>query len=135
MFVNHQLLNTNSNLPPPIDENLEPEDAFGLDKLQHYRFFVYGQFKFLSDGSEFKATPDAINTVALGFPTMLNQLLSPCENGSFTRRSKGSKKPSSRFSFEGARRVPSGGSPSGRLQKNPVSGSNRPSSKQSIDPP
>ena len=44
---------------------IEPEDAFGLDKLQHYRFFVYGQFKFLTEGNEFAATLEAINTVAL----------------------------------------------------------------------
>ena len=64
MFVNHQLLNTTSNLPPPIDENQEPEDAFGLDKLQHYRFFVYGQFKFLTNGSEFAELPEVVSKVA-----------------------------------------------------------------------
>ena len=71
MYVNHQLLNTTSNLPPPIDENLSPEQAFGLHRNQHYRFFVYGHFKFLTDGSEFSQLPEVINKVALvgGTPT------------------------------------------------------------------
>jgi hypothetical protein len=71
MYVNHQLLNTTSNLPPPIDENLSPEQAFGLHRNQHYRFFVYGHFKFLTDGNEFSQLPEVINKVALvgGTPT------------------------------------------------------------------
>ena len=64
MFVNHQLLNVTSNLPPEINETKDPEDAFGLTPYKHYRFFVYGYFKFLTNGSEFAELPESILKIA-----------------------------------------------------------------------